>query len=96
MKSAKHHLPEIEAFLAKLDEIFQKTRKKIVPLYPYNKQTNTIVLPPDVEKTLRQLVLTGNGIEGVKHVTQLTGAGLRVSKDYVDGLAADDKRKQRR
>ena len=94
MKSAKHS-PEIQAFLANLDEVFQKTRKKTVALYPYNQQTNTIVLPPEIEKTLRQLVLTGDGIEAVKRVTQLTGAGLRVSKDYVDNLALDNKRKPR-
>jgi len=33
------------------------------------------------------LVLTGQGVEAVKRVTELTGAGLRVSKDYVDSLA---------
>jgi len=96
MKSAKRRPPEIEAFLANLDEVFQKTREKTVPVYPYNRQTNTIVLPAEIEKTLRNLVLTGNKIEAVKRVTQLTGAGLRVSKDYVDGLVADDKLKQRR
>ena len=77
MKSAKRP-PEIDTFLTSLDEAFQKTRKKTVPIYPYNKQTNTITLPPDIEKTLRDLILTGNKIEAVKRVTELTGAGLRV------------------
>jgi ribosomal protein L7/L12 len=94
MKSAKRP-PEIDAFLTSLDEAFQKTRKKTVPLYPYNKQTNTIVLPLEIEQTLRDLVLTGKKIEAVKRVTQLTGAGLRVSKDYVDNLALDHKRTSR-
>ncbi len=95
MKSAKRRPPEVEAFLAGLEEAFERTREKTVALYPYNKQTNTIVLPPDVEKTLRYLVLTGNKIEAVKRDTQLTGAGLRLSKDYVDNLAAGNKRKSK-
>ena len=93
MKSAKRHLPEVEEFLTELDELFQRTRKKTIALYPYDKRTNTITLPPDVEKTLRQLILSGEKIEAVKRVTELTGAGLRVSKDYVDNLAANIKRR---
>jgi ribosomal protein L7/L12 len=92
MKSAKRYTPEIDAFLAKLEEAFERTRKNTVALYPYDKRTNTITLPPDVEKTLRQLILSGEKIEAVKRVTELTGAGLRVSKDYVDNLAANIKR----
>jgi ribosomal protein L7/L12 len=37
----------------------------------------------------------GNKIEAVKRVTELTGVGLRVSKDYVDNLALDNKRTAR-
>ena len=95
MTSAKRHLPEIEEFLAQLDETFQRTRPKTVALYPYDKRTNIITLPPDVEKTLRQLILSGEKTEAVKRVTDLTGAGLRVSKDYVDNLAANIKRKSK-
>ena len=58
MKSAKRP-PEIDAFLTNLDEIFQKTRKKTVALYPYNKQTNTIMLPPEIENDLAQTGLNG-------------------------------------
>jgi ribosomal protein L7/L12 len=78
-----------------LADAFEQTRKKTVALYPYDKQTNTITLPPGVEATLRELILAGNKIEAVKRVTELTGAGLRVSKDYVDNLALDKKRKSR-
>jgi ribosomal protein L7/L12 len=39
-----------------------------------------------VEDHLRELVRTGQKIEAVKQVTRLTGASLRVAKDYVDGL----------
>ena len=95
MKSAKRYSPEIDAFLKSLEDAFERTRKKTVPLYPYNKQTNTITLPPEVEKSLRHLVLTGDKIEAVKRVTELTGAGLRVSKDYVDSLVTSSKRKSK-
>jgi len=95
MKSAKRYSPEVDAFLKSLEDAFERTRKKTVPLYPYNKQTNTITLPPEIENTLRKLVLTGDKIEAVKRVTELTGAGLRVSKDYVDDLEAGNKRKSK-
>jgi ribosomal protein L7/L12 len=61
--------------------------KKSTPPYPYNKRTDTITLPPEIEKELRQLVLSGNKIEAMRRVLKLTGAGLRVSKDYLDSLA---------
>jgi ribosomal protein L7/L12 len=61
--------------------------KKSTPPYPYNKRTDTIALPPEIEKELRQLVLSGNKIEAMRRVLKLTGAGLRVSKDYLDSLA---------
>jgi ribosomal protein L7/L12 len=43
-------------------------------------------LPADIKKEISRLVSTGDKVEAVKRVTRLTGAGLRVSKDYVDGL----------
>ncbi len=73
-------------FLTFLEEEFERVRKPVVPLYPYDKTTNVISLPPKVEKRLRQLVLKGQKAEAVKQVTRLTGAGLRLSKDYVDNL----------
>ncbi len=54
-------------------------------------ETGGISLPPEVVEELRQLVASGtfeNKIEAVKRVQQLTKAGLKASKDYVDGLAA--------
>jgi len=56
------------------------------PLYPYDKKTNTIYLPDDVVTDLKFLILAGNKVETLKRVTELTGAGLQISKDYVDGL----------
>ena len=72
--------------LAWLEQEFARTRKQVTPLYPYDTQTNTIHLPPDVEKELRYLAVVGNKVQAVKRVTELTGAGLRLSKDYVDNL----------
>jgi ribosomal protein L7/L12 len=44
-------------------------------------------LPAQIERELRRLVSTGNKVEAMQRVISLTGAGLRVSKDYVDTLA---------
>ena len=73
--------------LALLEKAFAKYRKKVKPRFPYDAQTDVIHLPHDIEEELRHLVLTGKGVEAVRRVTELTGAGLRVSKDYVDRLA---------
>ena len=80
----------IEDFLKYLEERFEEERKPIIPVYPYDKETNTISLPPKIDKKLRRLVLKGSKVEAVKEVTQLTGAGLRLSKDYVDKLAQSE------
>ena len=69
-----------------LDDIYEKHRKKIKPLYPYNKKTNTILLPDEIVADLKFLILADNKVEALKRVAELTGAGLRVSKEYVDGL----------
>lgn len=79
----KRHEPLI---LDLLERAFTQTRKQVKPTFPYDQTTNTIRLPRHVEQELRQLVLVGNKVEAVKRVAYLTGAGLRVSKDYVDRL----------
>jgi ribosomal protein L7/L12 len=73
--------------LAMLEKAFAKYRKKVKPLFPYDAQTDAIHLPHDIEEALRHLVLTGKKVEAFQRVIELTGAGLRVSKDYVDSLA---------
>jgi ribosomal protein L7/L12 len=83
-----------EELLSLLEELFEKYRKPVVPLYPYDQETNTIALPPDIEKELRRLVQAGQKSEAVKRVAQLTGTGLRVSKDYVDSLAGEKRRRR--
>ena len=89
---AKHRRRE-PPILSVLEEAFELTREKSVPQYPYDQQAKTIRLPANIESELRRLVLAGDKIEAVKRVTRLTGAGLRVSKDYVDGLATTYKPK---
>jgi ribosomal protein L7/L12 len=72
--------------LKALDDLYEKHRKKIKPLYPYDKKTNTVHLPEEVVIDLKFLVVAGNKVEAVKRVAELTGAGLRISKDFVDSL----------
>ena len=78
--------PIFKATLWILEKAFDLTRKKVTPLYSYDKTTNTIRLPPDVEHELFHLAASGDKVEAVKRVTRLTGAGLRAAKDYVDAL----------
>jgi ribosomal protein L7/L12 len=47
-------------------------------------------LPAEIERELRRLVSTGKKVEAMQRVLSLTGAGLRVAKDYVDKLAQGD------
>jgi ribosomal protein L7/L12 len=43
-------------------------------------------LPDDVIADLKFFLLVGNKPAAVKRVAELTGAGLRMSKDFVDTL----------
>jgi ribosomal protein L7/L12 len=72
--------------LKMLEELYEQERKKVIPLYPYDKRTNIIKLPDEIVADLKFLLLAGNKPAAVKRVAELTGAGLRMSKDYVDGL----------
>jgi len=72
--------------LKALEELYEKERKKVKPLYPYDKKTGKIELPEDVIADLKFFLLVRNKPAAVKRVAELTGAGLRMSKDYVDGL----------
>jgi len=72
--------------LKALDDLYDKTRKKVVPLYPVNKKTGKIELPEDVIADLKFFLLVGNKPAAVKRVCELTGVGLRESKDFVDSL----------
>jgi hypothetical protein len=79
--------PMLKALLVVLEHVFALLRKKAVYPFPYNAKTHTISLPAQIELELRGLVSTGKKVEAMKRVISLTGAGLRVSKDYVDQLA---------
>ncbi|HMQ97201.1 MAG TPA: hypothetical protein PKC42_03835 [Candidatus Nanoperiomorbaceae bacterium] len=78
--------PFFEVFLWSLDKLFQITRKKIEPTYPYNRKTRKIILPKNIENEIYQIAIKVDKPKAVKKVIELTGAGLRVSKDYVDNL----------
>ena len=75
--------------LAPVEEEFAPGRKRVAPLYPCDSKTDAIRLPPSIDDELRVVVLNGNKIEAMKRAIELTGAGLRVSKDYVDGLTKE-------
>ena len=81
--------PVLQALLVVLEKVFALRRKKAVYPFPYNIRTHTISLPAQIERELRRLVSTGKKVEAMKRVISLTGAGLRVSKDYVDTLAKE-------
>jgi hypothetical protein len=55
-----------------------------MPRYPYDQKSDQITLPPNLEKEIRDLVRGGNNIQAMRQVMDLTGAGLKVSKDYLD------------
>jgi len=72
--------------LQAIEKLYEKERKKIVPVYPVNKKTGKIELPEEVIADLKFFLLAGNKTAAVKRVVELTGATLRMSKDFVDGL----------
>ena len=78
--------PFFEAFLWGLDKLFQITRKRVEPTYPYDSKTGKIILPKNIENEIYQMAIKSDKPKAVKKVTELTGAGLRISKDYVDNL----------
>ncbi len=57
------------------------------PTYPYDPVTGQILLPDPIKEELRRMIARGEKIEAMKRVLELTGAGLKISKDYVDELA---------
>ncbi len=42
--------------------------------------------PLGIEDEIRSLISQGKNIEAIKRAVELTGKGLKVSKDYVDSL----------
>jgi hypothetical protein len=80
--TSKSEPPTLKA----LDDLYEKTRKEIPPLYPVNKKTDKIELPDDLIDDLKFFLLVGNKPAAVKGVRELTGISLRVSKGFVDSL----------
>src|SRR5512145_3179096 len=56
------------------------------PAYPYDKQTQTIHLPDEIATEVNILWRSGKHSDALKRVMELTGAGLAISKSYLDGL----------
>ena len=81
--------PVLQARLVVLEKVFALRRNKAVYPFPYDRHTHTISLPAQIEREVRRLVSTGKKVEAMQRVISLTGAGLRVSKDYVDTLAKE-------
>ena len=63
-----------------------------VPLHPYDKQTDTISLPLEIEKEVKDIALSQGVPLAMRKVMDLTGAGLKVSKDYIDNLLGRNRR----
>lgn len=83
IKPSRNPIP----FLDEQEVLFEAERdRSIPPLYPFDPKRNLIRIPKGVEDHLRQLAQNGEKIEAVKQITRLTGASLRVSKDYIDSL----------
>ena len=76
--------PIFRGFLWGLDKLYQATRKRIEPKYPYDESTSTITLPKNIEKEIYWMAVQEGKPKAVKNVTELTGATLRISKNYVD------------
>jgi len=89
MADPKRNEPLILKLLA---ELYERERTKIEPRFPYDKAKNTIKLPHYIRQEIRILVEAGKKPEALKLVVELTGAGLRLSKDYIDDLAQKKER----
>ena len=64
------------------------TKELSSPPYPYDQRIDRITLPPKEEEGIQQLILSGSKVAAVARVWELTGTGPRLSKDYVNSLAA--------
>ncbi|MGD8404418.1 MAG: hypothetical protein PVJ21_12205 [Anaerolineales bacterium] len=83
-KKKKNPIP----LLDELEKLYEQKRPKITPKYPYDRRSDTIQLLPEIVEDPKFTLLMGNKAAAVKRVAELTGAGLRLSKDFVDGLLA--------
>jgi len=54
--------------------------------YPYDKKTNKVILPANIEQEVKSILLNQGMVEAMKKVILLTDCGLRIAKDYLDKL----------
>ena len=81
IKKRKHPL----LLLKQLDTLYQlKKEQSQKPPYPYDEKRGIIRIPRSVEEELKQLARNGNKPQAIKKVSELTGASLIISKDYID------------
>ena len=64
------------------------SNEKSAPPYPYDEKQG-IQLPQEIEQEIKALVKSGRKVEAVQRVFNLTRAGLKNAKDYVDGLVSE-------
>ncbi|MFC1478742.1 hypothetical protein ACFL57_04715 [Candidatus Margulisiibacteriota bacterium] len=60
-----------------------------MPQYPYDRINNKIILPDEVAKELKKLCSRNDPMsknEAMKKTMGLTGAGLKMSKEFLDSL----------
>ncbi|MEM7117621.1 MAG: hypothetical protein AAF614_34635 [Chloroflexota bacterium] len=67
-----------------------------VPPYPLDPKTRKIRLPASVRQEVRAILKKEGKPAAMKRVMQLTGGGLRDSKDYVDKLEKPAGKKRRK
>ena len=67
-----------------------------IPPYPIDPKTRKIRLPASVRQEVRELLQTEGKPAAMKHVMNLTGGGLRDSKEYVDKMEKPASKKRRR
>jgi ribosomal protein L7/L12 len=71
--------------LNQLEKLHEEQRDKSkTPPYPYDEENAIIKIPKHLEKEIKLLVRAGNKVQALRKISELTGASLRVSKDYVD------------
>lgn len=69
-----------------LEKLYEWRRPKIKANYPYNRETDTVHLPPEIIAELKEFLEAGEKPNALKRVAELTGASLRISKDFADDL----------
>ena len=64
--------PFFEAFLWGLDKLFQITRKRVEPTYPYDSKTGKIILPKNIENEIYQMAIKSDKPKAVRARQEIT------------------------